>query len=204
MAESGFESDPRIESVLLDAAAIRARIREMAQAIAGDLSGHDEITLLGVLKGAFVFMSDLGRELREAGGPSVRFEFVRAKTYGAAIKGTGETERTVSVDWLGADLAGKDVVLVEDILDQGFTLAHIRELLLTEVGVKSVRICVLLDKQLDCPTPAVRALRETLPVDYHGFRVPDRWVAGYGLDVAEEFRELPCVIVVRESCFLSD
>lgn len=201
MADQIFDNDPRIECVLLDEETIRARIRELAETIAEDLAGHEEVTMLGVLKGAVVFMSDLVRELRAVGGPSVRFEFVRARTYGTEIKASGETERTVSVDWLGVDLAGKDVLLVEDILDQGFTLARIREMLLNEMGVQSVRICVLLDKQLGHPTPAVKELRRTLPVDYHGFKIPDRWVAGYGLDVREEFRDLPCVVIVRESCF---
>ena len=116
------------------------------------------------------------------------------------MKQSGETERQVAITGLPADIQGDHIVLVEDILDQGFTLSAIRQRLLAE-GAASVRVCVFLDKQLESPTPAVRKVRAELIPDYVGFAVPDRWVVGYGLDVDEEFRDLPYVAIAREEYF---
>ena len=192
--------DKRLERVLISERAIRARLKVLARRIVADSAGRPCVHLVGVLKGAVVFMADLGREIRKAGGPPVRFGFVRARAYGAVLKGTGETTREVRVDLMPDGVRGSDVLLVEDILDQGFTLERVRDLLLDE-GARSVQLCVLLNKQLAAPTPQVRALRERLIPDYEGFRIPDRWVAGYGLDAKEEFRELPYVAIVREEYY---
>jgi len=202
MSGAIVEQDERLERVLITEAEIRNRVQELARQIARDFADHESICMIGVLKGAFVFMSDLGREIRRAGGPELRYDFIRAKAYGCDVKEGGETTREVRIDLLPDPVEGKDVLLVEDILDQGFTLACIRELLLKEQRAKSVKLCVLLKKELDSPTPEVREVRETLRPDYSGFTVPDRWVAGYGLDAGEDFRELPCVVVVREAYYL--
>ncbi len=194
--------EERVASVLLSEDEVQARVRELGQAISRDFADSDTLFLVGVLKGAFVFMSDLGREISRAGGPAVRYEFVRASTYGSDVKASGEVTRNVALDGIPEQIEGQDVLLVEDILDQGFTLAHIRKALLNEGKARSVKLCVLLNKVLNAPTPQVARQRACLQLDYQGFTVGDRWVAGYGLDAAEDFRELPYIAVVREEYYV--
>lgn len=201
MVERLPEGESRLESVLIPATDLQARVDELAAAIARDFAGRDVVHLVGVLKGAWVFLADLARAIRRAGGPTVQYHFLRASTYGSAVKDPGETGRAVRLEGLPEAVRGGDVLLVEDILDQGFTLAGIRRALLVEGGARSVRLCVLLSKTLDTPTPEVAQVRREVVPDYVGFVIPDRWVAGYGLDVAEEFRDLPYVAIVREECF---
>ena len=198
MSDTVRLQDRRIERVLLSEARIRERVRAIAESICRDFAGSGVLHMIGILKGAFVFMSDLGREIRRAGGPAVRYDFVSAQTYGSEVKGSGETSREVHVKLMFDDISGRDVLLVEDILDQGFTLSRLREVLLADAGVRSVKLCVLLNKVLESPSRQVSQLRAQLAPDYIGFDVPDRWLAGYGLDAAEDFRELPEIIVVRE------
>ena len=197
------ELDARLDSILLSPRQLANRMRELGIKIAGDYAAVERLHVLGVLKGAFVFMADLGRCVRQAGGPATEFHFIRTVTYGDAIKGPGETDRCVRIEGMTQSLRGCDVLLVEDILDQGFTLSALRRHLVEDHGVLSVRLCVLLSKCLDAPTPSVAHLREMLIPDYIGFEVPDRWVAGYGLDVNEEFRDLPYIATVREEFFRS-
>jgi len=201
MTRAACLSDERLDRVLISERRIRQRVRQLAVEVSRDFAGHQALCLVGILKGGVVFMSDLGREIRRAGGPDLRYEFVRARAYAAGIKADGETSRDVRLELLPDDLAGKDVLLVEDILDQGFTLVRIRDALLRQAQAKSVRLCVLLDKALAAPTPQVQELRRQLHLDYVGFRVPDRWVAGYGLDAGEDFRELPFIAIVREEFY---
>jgi len=126
---------------------------------------------------------------------------MRARTYGENLKGGDEGVLEVATERMFGEVGGRDVLLVEDILDQGFTLSRVRDLLLSEAGVRSVKLCVLLNKLLTSPSPESARARARLSPDYTGFDVPDRWVAGYGLDAGEEFRELPYVVIVREECF---
>ena len=200
MASQLPAGDPRLERILIDEAQIDARLAEMAREILADAVEARRLRLVGVLKGGWMFLADLARAIRRQDGPHVLYEFIRASTYGAEVKQSGETERQVAITGLPADIQGDHIVLVEDILDQGFTLSAIRQRLLAE-GAASVRVCVFLDKQLESPTPAVRKVRAELIPDYVGFAVPDRWVVGYGLDVDEEFRDLPYVAIAREEYF---
>lgn len=195
------DSDPNIETVLLTADEVQRRVVDLAAEIADDYHDRECLSLVGVLKGACVFMSDLGRQIHRQGGPKLTYDFIQASTYGNGLKGPDETERAVHVNGLSGALRGRDVLLVEDILDQGFTLSEIRRVLIEREGVRSVRCCVLLVKDLAAPTPEVAAVRREFVPEYAGFHVPDRWVAGYGLDVAELYRELPCVVIVKESQF---
>ena len=110
------------------------------------------IPTLGVL-GAFVFAADLGREIRKAGGPETRYDFIRASAYGAGVKENNDVSREVRLELIPDDVKGRDVLLVEDILDQGFTLARIRKTLLDSKGARSVRLCVLLEKVIESPAP---------------------------------------------------
>lgn len=201
MAKTPARLDPRLDRVLLDEEQLRQRVQELAVEICRDFHGSDNLHLVGILTGAFVFMADLARAIHRAGGPLVRCVFVRARAYGIRV-GQGAAEPvTVEVDRVPDSVAGCDVIVVEDILDQGHTLTRIRDLLLTRARARSVRLCVLLDKTLEQPSPEVAAVRKELKPDYCGFTVPDRWLAGYGLDAADEFRALPYVAIVREECF---
>jgi hypoxanthine phosphoribosyltransferase len=196
------EGDPRLERVLFDEMAIQIRVAELAQAILADAAGVQRLRLVGVLKGGWMFLADLARAVRRENGPRVLYEFIRASTYGTGIKQAGEDVRRVTIQGLPADIRGDHIVLVEDILDQGFTLSAIRRQLLDE-GAASVKVCVFLDKQLENPSPEVCRIRAGLVPEYVGFAVPDRWVVGYGLDVDEEFRDLPYVAIAREEFFQS-
>ncbi|MBN2448888.1 MAG: hypoxanthine phosphoribosyltransferase [Lentisphaeria bacterium] len=201
MSDLPAGSDPRLASVLLSEVQLQRRVAELGARIAADYGGAGRVTLVGVLKGAWVFLADLARAIRRAGGPAVDYEFVRASTYGTGMKGAGEEGREVRIEGLSGPLTGKHVLLVEDILDQGFTLARIRAYLCEQERVGSLKLCVLLVKALEAPAATVAVLRRQLVPEYVGFEVPDRWVAGYGLDVGEEFRDLPYVAVIREECF---
>ena len=192
--------DPRLERILVSRDEIRVRVRALAAEIAGRRGG-ETLHLVGVLKGACLFLADLARELTLAGCADVRFDFVRASTYGDAVKENGEVLRPVHVEGPWGKMAGKSVLLVDDILDQGFTLAALRRHFLSHLGASRVETCVFLEKELSHPSPEVLALRASFHADYVGVRIPDRWVVGYGLDVAELYRCLPFVAIVREDCF---
>lgn len=191
--------DPRIAEVLISAAQIRQRVRSLAAEIRRDHADSTELHLVGVLNGAFMFMADLARALRRAGAPPVHYAFLRARTYGTTLKGSPLPQ--VEIDYVPRGLEARDVILVEDILDQGVTLqavcAHLRE----RVPMRSLKLCVLLVKDLDRMSPAVKAARRAVRPEYVGFHVPDRWVAGYGLDAGGELRDLPCVAAVHEKYF---
>ena len=203
LREPYLPEDPRIERVLFTERQIQERVAALAAQIAADYQDRDALHILGILNGAFVFAADLARALRRAGAPPAVYDFIRARLYGRGLKDVrdGAAPCDVRITALPPDLDGRDVLLVEDILDRGFTLARVRDYLLRETGAGSARICVLLDKDLDAPSADVIAVRRALRPEYVGFRVPDRWVAGYGLDAAGYFRDLPCIVVVREAFF---
>ena len=192
--------DPRLERILLTQEEIRVRVRSLAGEIA-ERHRQAPLYLIGVLKGACLFLADLARELSLAGCADVRLDFVRASTYGDAVKENGEVLRPVRVEGPWVKMAGQRVLLVDDILDQGFTLAALRRHFLTTLGAAQVETCVFLEKDLRLPSPEVVALRASFQADYVGVRIPDRWVVGYGLDVAELYRCLPFVAIVREEYF---
>jgi len=195
---ASLAADPRVARVLVPASLLQARVDGLAAAIARDLAAAPALTVLVVLKGAFCFAKDLGERLFAHGAPPVRYEFLKAVTYGAGIKGSGENARRVRLQLKPAGLRGRDVLLVEDLVDQAFTLSRLRALLEQE-GLRSLRLCVLAEKVLAAPSPAVQKLREGLRPDYVGFRLPDVWIAGYGIDAGEDFRNLPCLVAVNEA-----
>jgi len=163
-------------AVLLDAATIAARVDALAGQISTDYSGVDELLLVGVLKGAFVFLADLGRRLTVPH----RVDFVMASSYGA---GQQRGELRLLLD-LRTEIAGRHVLVVEDIVDTGHTLAHLLDHLAAR-GPASLKSCVLLRKP-ECAEVAVA-------VDYVGFDIPNVWVVGYGLDHDDRLRTLPYV-----------
>jgi hypoxanthine phosphoribosyltransferase len=168
-------------SVLLSQSDIEARIRELAQAVRNDY-GDEPLLLLAVLKGSFLFVADLCRAL----GGEVVVDFIQVSSYGTEKTSSGIVQIKKDADM---SLEGRHVLIVEDIVDTGATLSHLRELLLTR-RPKSLKVVALLSK------PAARKVE--VPVEYLGFEIPNQFVVGYGLDHAERFRNLPFVGILSE------
>jgi len=156
--------------------AIAARVTELGRVIAADYSDRTPI-LVSVLKGSFVFAADLSRALPIP----LRIEFLGVQSYGSGTVSTGAVQITLD---LTHPIEGQDILVVEDIVDTGLTLAYILGLLKAR-GARSVRVCAFLDK------PSRR--RVEVPVDYVGFTIPDVFVVGYGLDHAEQYRNVPAL-----------
>ncbi len=192
--------DRRIKGLLITERCILKRIDALAEEIFRDRPAGP-IETLPVLAGTFMFAPDLARALYRAGARDVRFHFAKLSTYADGIKGVGETHRAVHAHLIPEDIEGKDILIVEDIIDQGFTMRRLRQMLLDEKKANSVRICALLVKRLDNPTEEVRRAREGLTIDYAGFSFPDVWIAGYGIDAAGEFRNFPHIITVNEALY---
>jgi hypoxanthine phosphoribosyltransferase len=159
---------------LYSPAAIAARVGELAQAITSDYAERSPI-LVAILKGSFVFAADLARALPLP----LRVEFLGVRSYGSGTVSTGAVQITQD---LTHPIENQDILIVEDIVDTGLTLAYILNLLKAR-RARSIRVCALLDK------PSRR--RVEVPVDYVGFTVGDAFVVGYGLDCAEQYRNLP-------------
>jgi hypoxanthine phosphoribosyltransferase len=166
--------------VLFSAEEIARRNRELAEEIAlGDLSN---ILVISILKGSFVFAADLIRALHAAGlAPEV--EFISVSSYGAGTE-AGEIRLLRDVE---SDVRGRDILLIDDILESGKTLTFTRDLMLAR-GARRVAIVALLDKTM--------RRQAQISADYTGFECPDKFVVGYGMDVGHAFRELPFVGVV--------
>ena len=178
MSAAGVPDD--VERILLDEGTLARRVGDLARQISADYQGHD-LVLLGVLKGAVVFLADLMRALEVP----VAVEFVSAASYGDSTSSSGEVDLK-----LGGctDLRGRDVLIVEDIVDTGETLSRLAQEV-ARMGPASLKICCLLDK----PSRRVADLKP----DYTGFEIPDLFVVGYGLDFAQKHRDLPYVAVLK-------
>lgn len=161
---------------------IQARIHTLIDEIASD-SDTDNLVMLGILRGSFIFLADLVRGF-EQHKIHPRIDFITLSSYGAGTESSGTVKITHDTD---VDLTGADVVVIDDILDSGRTLAFARELFLKR-GARSVRTCVMLDKK------AGRAVE--MEADYAGFSVDDVFVVGYGLDYDNHYRELPYIAEV--------
>jgi hypoxanthine phosphoribosyltransferase len=169
--------------VLIDRDALQRRVTELAVQIAAAVPSQD-LVMVGPLKGAVVFMADLARALHDQ-GVQVILDFMALSSYGDGTVSRGTVDMTMD---LSVDLAGRDVLLVDDIADTGRTLAFARERVLAH-GPASLRIAVVLDK------PARREV--DVPLDFVGFEIPDLFVLGYGADLAQRYRELPFIGVRR-------
>ncbi len=155
---------------------IAQKVEALARRISADYQGHD-LVLIGILKGSFIFLSDLARYLTIP----VRIEFMRAASYGSRTASSGNVQ--ISMDMI-PDIDGMDVLLVEDIVDSGQTLSCLVDCLESS-GAKSVRICAMIDK---------KERRETdIVPHYAGHTVETGFLVGYGLDYAEKYRELPAI-----------
>jgi hypoxanthine phosphoribosyltransferase len=174
---------PEID-VIYDAETIAERIEVLAQDIARELP--DDVLIIVVLKGSFVFAADLLRALERAGmRPTV--DFVTLSSYGAAVESSGTVNLSRDVS---EDVRGRTVMIIDDILDTGRTLAFATDLM-TARGAKAVHTCVLLDKH--------EKREVNIEANYVGFPVDDLFVVGYGVDMAHHFRSLPFIGVVRKN-----
>lgn len=168
---------PAEPEVLLAADTIARRVAELGARISADYRDTDDLVLIGVLKGAFVFLADLARTLTIPRS----VDFIAVTSYGKG--GATQSGLRLVMD-VRNSIEGKDVLLVEDILDSGRTLRYLVDTFAAR-SPKSLRTCVLVRK----PSRAV----VEVPVDYLGFDIPDRWVVGYGLDYADYYRTLPFI-----------
>jgi hypoxanthine phosphoribosyltransferase len=178
-------------SVLIPSQQIAKRVAEMGEEITRDFCGQS-IIFVGVLKGAAIFLSDLARQVQL----DATFDFIAVSSYGkksspsqelnGSWDSTGEVRLTKDVDH---SMNGKNVIVVEDILDTGLTLSYLKQILSAHQP-KALKIAALLDK------PSRR--KKPINADYVGFTIPDKFVVGYGLDYAEKYRNLPDICVMPE------
>lgn len=198
-------SDNRFQVLLISELSLQKRIENLAKKIINSNLNKTRIDILFVLTGAFIFAADLSREIYKCGGPEVYFHIVKLSTYQDEIKKAGEIARQVKFELTPIDVENRDIIIVEDIVDQGFTLNALNEYLLNKKHVNSVKICSLLLKKLDNPSEEVKQSRKNIEsyLDFIGFTVPEIWVAGYGIDASSNFRSLPFIIGVNQEYYLS-
>lgn len=182
---NGLRSPPGPELIAADA--LQQRIVELGEEITADYAGRRPL-LVGVLKGAFMFMSDLIRRI----DLPVELDFMAVSSYGASTRTSGVVRILKDLD---VDLAGRDVLLVEDIVDSGLTLAYLRDLLMAR-SPASLEVCALLVREGSRPSAA--------ELRYVGFEVPPEFVIGYGLDFAERYRNLPYICIFDQSAAAPD
>jgi hypoxanthine phosphoribosyltransferase len=163
------------KNILLSAQDIQQRVRELAEEIQRDYAEDAQLHLVSVLKGGFIFLGDLVRAMQRP----VTIDFMAVSSYAKGTTSSGEVRVLKDLD---TGLDGRNVIIVEDIVDTGLTLQYLREILHAR-GPKSLKTACLLSK------PSRRAVN--VKVDYIGFTIEDRFVVGYGLDYAEQYRNLP-------------
>jgi hypoxanthine phosphoribosyltransferase len=171
-----------VGEILLSSRQIETRVRELGQKISDDYRGKD-LLMVGVLKGAFVFLADLVRAMTVP----VRLDFLGVASYGEQ---TISSEEVKVFKDLNEPVAGQNLLLVEDIIDSGLTTEYLLRLLQVR-SPASIKLCTLLDKpaRRKCP----------ISIDYRGFRIDDHFVVGYGMDVGEEYRHLPHIRILKET-----
>jgi hypoxanthine phosphoribosyltransferase len=170
-------------NVLLEADRLQERITQLAAEIEADYPADEEIHLVGVLKGGFVFMADLVRAM----SARVTLDFIAVSSYQRSTRSSGEVRLLKDLD---ASLEGRHVIIVEDIVDTGLTLTYLQDILRARAP-KSLKTACLLSK------PSRRLT--DVKVDYIGFTIEDKFVVGYGLDFAEKYRNLPHIAVLDEA-----
>ena len=169
----------KIGNILISREEINKKVKELGALISNDYKG-EEIIAVGILKGCFVFMSDIIREITT----DVQTYFMQVSSYGSGTESSGEIHIKKDID---VDICGKDVIIFEDIIDSGNTLSVLVPML-KERGPNSVKVCTLLSK------PSRRMVE--FEADYTGFEIPDKFIIGYGLDCDEKFRQLPYIAEV--------
>jgi len=177
--------DNIIKEILVTEEQIQSKVKELGERITEDYQGKD-LMLVGILKGAVMFLSDLARNINLP----VMIDFMAVSSYGSSSESTGIVR---IIKDLESSIDGKDILIVEDIIDTGLTLSYLTDNL-RKRRAKSVRIVTLLDK------PERRKVEVT--VDYTGFVIPDEFVIGYGIDYAEQYRNLPFVAALKEDVYM--
>ena len=173
-----------VEEVLLSGEEVQARVGELGAQLAADYEGRDPV-LVSVLKGSIIFLADLVRAMPIP----LAIDLMEVSSYGASTESSGQVR--ILKD-LSTSIEGREVIVVEDIIDTGLTLNYLLRYL-HDKGPASIRICCLLDK------PARRLA--PIEIDYRGFTIPDRFVIGYGLDYDERYRNLPYIGVLKPSVY---
>ncbi|NLK22300.1 MAG: hypoxanthine phosphoribosyltransferase [Epulopiscium sp.] len=173
-----------IKKILFTEEELAKRVQELGEIISKDYEG-EEITVIGILKGSNIFMGDLIRKI----DIPVYIDFMVVSSYGQSTESSGVVRVLKDLE---QDIEGKNILIVEDVIDTGLTLNYLKENLLRR-NPKSLRICSLLDK------PARRKV--DLFIDYIGFEIPDEFIVGYGIDYAEKYRSLPYVAVLKNEIY---
>jgi len=174
-----------IKEILFSEEVIQKRVKELGEQISREYAGKP-LVLVGTLKGSFVFLADLARNI----DIECEFQFVSASSYGFSSYSSGKVKIGAEFE---VDFVERDVVLVEDILDSGNTLTALKEFITENCNPRSFKTCTFLDK------PARR--EKVITADYTGFVCPDEFVVGYGLDFGEKYRNLPYVAVLKPEVF---
>lgn len=174
--------DYEVEGTLFTAGQIEETVDGLARRINDDYRDRTPLLLIGILKGAFFFLADLGRRIELP----VEFDFMALSSYGSASKTSGVVRIRKDLD---VEITGKHVLIVEDIIDTGLTLSYLQKNLAAR-GAASVEICALLNKRV--------ANKMDVPIKYQGFSIPDVFVVGYGLDYAERYRNLPYIAYLKK------
>ena len=172
------------EKILLHSDDIKKRVNELGKAIELDYK-NSELVIIGILKGSFVFTADLVRAVNKP----VLIDFFAASSYGMQSKSSGVVKIKKDID---IDIEGKDVIIVEDIVDTGLTLNYIKKYLKSH-NPRSVEICAFLDK--------TEAHKIDLNIKYLGFSIKNHFVVGYGLDYAEKYRNLPYIAILKKEIY---
>ncbi len=178
-----FEND--VSEVLLSEEKLKQRVKELGEKITKDYEGEDCLIAVGILRGSVVFLADLIRHINL----HTELEFMAVSSYGNSTKTSGAVKINKDLD---VDISGKNVIIIEDIIDSGVTLTYLKEMLLKRKP-KSLKICTLLNKP-------DRRKAEVVP-DYVGFDIPDEFVIGYGLDYASRYRNMPYVGVLKREIY---
>lgn len=179
-----LEVHPDIDEVLITAEEIQDKIGDLAKQVTEDYRGKD-VLLVGVLKGAFMFMADLARGIQLP----VEFDFMAVSSYGSATKSSGVVRILKDLDY---EITGRHVLLVEDIIDSGLTISYLLRYLEARRPA-SLEICSLFWKKGEQAVP--------MDVKYPGFEIPPVFIVGYGLDFAEKYRNLPYIGVLKPSAY---
>lgn len=185
MTTADYQLHDDVAKVLIDEQQIQERIAEVAHQVLEDYRGIDDLLLVCVLKGAYMFLADFSRALDRPH----ELDFMGISSYGAGTESSGAVRIVLD---LKQDIAGRHLLIVEDIIDSGRTLDYMRRNLLAR-SPASLRILTLLDK------PERREV--SVPVDYIGFDIPNEFVVGYGLDFGEIYRNLPYIAVLKPEIF---
>ena len=172
------------ERILFTEEDILNKVKELGKKITEDNQG-EELVVIGILRGAFIFMSDIVRHI----DTPVKIDFFSLSSYGQNSNSSGVVKIRKDID---TDITGKNVIVLEDIVDTGLTLNYIKDYL-EKHNPKSVKLCTLLDKP--------KAHKTNIKIDYLGFEIENHFVVGYGLDYAESYRNLPYIAILKKEIY---